>query len=121
MAGRGLNLFGDADELANYSKAVPPEDGFFDVAGHGDEVSMEGPHGEDISPRDLADSLRANPDYAPGTNVRLLSCYVGSCDTGFAAQLADELGVQVKAPTGLLDIYDNGTLEVEGTWRTFGS
>jgi RHS repeat-associated protein len=122
-ASRGsVSLFNQSDDIATFAKAVPPEDGFFDVAGHGDEVSMEGPNGEDVSPSQLADSLRSNPDYAEGTPVRLLSCSVGACDTGFAASLANELGTSVMAPTGLLDIFEDGSLEVDGgtgSWRTF--
>lgn len=121
-AGRGsVSLFNQSEDIAAFAKNVPSEDGYFDVAGHGDEVSMEGPNGEDISPSQLAGSLRANPLYSEGTPVRLLSCSVGACDTGFAAQLAQELGATVKAPTGLLEIYESGRLVVRGgTWATFG-
>ena len=65
---------------------------------------MEGPNGEDISPQQVV-------DMTPGdAGIRLISCSVGACDNGFAAQLAWISGRDVLAPTDLLDVYENGEL-----------
>lgn len=55
--------------------------------------------------------IRNSPGYN-GQGIRLLSCSTGGCDTGFAQNLANKLGVPVKAPTDLLWAYPNGKLVV---------
>ncbi|PPK65260.1 hypothetical protein V5P93_003698 [Actinokineospora auranticolor] len=52
-----------------------------------------------LSPRQVADLIRANPDYDGGP-VTVLGCGTGSTRDGFAAQLSRELGTKVTAPTG---------------------
>lgn len=62
-----------------------------------------------LSPRDLADIIRANPDYDGGP-VSLLGCNTGSDPNGFAARLAQELGVPVTAPTRDAWVDHNGNV-----------
>ena len=40
-----------------------------------------------------------------GQPIRLLSCDTWACDTGFAQNLANKMGVPVKAPTKLVWAY----------------
>lgn len=76
---------------------VPGEQGVFDVIGHGTPNELGG-----MSPAEVAGDIRGTPSWG-GQDVRLLSCSTG-CPTGsFAHDLANELGVGVKAPT--TDIY----------------
>jgi hypothetical protein len=91
-----------------------------------------------LSPRDLADLIRANPDYDGGP-VSLLGCDTGSDPNGFAAQLARELGVPVTAPSRDAWVDHNGnvfassqaynhdssrpatpTWPPNGNWNTYG-
>ena len=53
--------------------------------------------------------LRSDPEYHGG-QIRLLSCGVGSSESGFAQELADELGVNILAPTESLWTADGGEL-----------
>jgi hypothetical protein len=62
-----------------------------------------------LSPRDLADIIRANPDYDGGP-VSLLGCGTGSTPDGFAARLAQELGVPVTAPNSNAWVDHNGNV-----------
>ena len=55
-------------------------------------------------------------------NIRLISCYSGSRPTGGVAQnLANKLGVTVRAPTNAITIHPNGmlTAPVGTVWRDF--
>lgn len=62
----------------------------------------------DLSPHDLALLIRADQTYAPGQAVTLFSCSTGAHQGGFAQQLADELGVDVLAPTSLAWLPPDG-------------
>jgi hypothetical protein len=76
---------------------VPRLPGQFVVDMHGSADSVRIGN-TPLSPRDLADIIRSNPDYDGGP-VSLLGCGTGSTPNGFAAQLAQELGVPVTAPS----------------------
>ncbi|GAB2834274.1 hypothetical protein GCM10027200_37380 [Lentzea nigeriaca] len=86
-----------------------------------------------LTPRDVADIVRANPDYKPGDPITLVGCDAGKRDDGFAAQLAQELGVPVTAPNTDAWVDYDGNLFAsrsdsnnrpgwppDGEWRTFG-
>jgi filamentous hemagglutinin len=55
--------------------------------------------------------IENNPGYN-GQPIRLLSCDTGACDAGFAQNLANKMGVPVKAPTNLVWAYGNGMMVV---------
>ncbi|MBM7774087.1 5,10-methylene-tetrahydrofolate dehydrogenase/methenyl tetrahydrofolate cyclohydrolase [Actinokineospora baliensis] len=67
-------------------------------------VDMHGASGDvrigrsNLGVRDIADVLRANPDWDGKTPITLTSCQTGRTPDGFAARLARELGVPVTAP-----------------------
>ncbi|WP_146108208.1 hypothetical protein V5P93_005735 [Actinokineospora auranticolor] len=86
-----------------------------------------------LTPRELADLIRANPDYG-GSPVTLLGCGTGTTRDGFAARLAVELGVRVTAPDGDAWAAHDGNLFAatrardpdapltwppDGSWNTF--
>ncbi|WP_189256127.1 scabin-related ADP-ribosyltransferase [Lentzea flava] len=86
-----------------------------------------------LTARDVADIVRANPDYKPGDPITLIGCDAGKQDDGFAAQLAQELGVPVTAPNTDAWVDYDGNLFAsrsdsnnrpgwppDGEWRTFG-
>ncbi|GAA2782072.1 hypothetical protein GCM10010452_07500 [Crossiella cryophila] len=83
---------------SNAGMRVAPDPGRFTVDMHGaaDRVRVGD---QRLSAKDLADIIRANPDWDGEQPIRLISCQTGRNDDGFAAQLAQELGVDVLAPT----------------------
>lgn len=58
---------------------------------------MFGPNGEPLSPTDIANQVRSNPDYSPGEPVELNSCSTGQGANSFAQQLSSKLGAPVTA------------------------
>lgn len=78
-----------------------------------------------MSPRLLASVIRHSNGW-DGQKVRLLSCNTGKRienDYCFAEELANALGVKVKAPTDVLYIPTNGEMYVgdsgEGYFETY--
>lgn len=125
---QGFEAFPTGDPLKTYIRRVKPEGDFFDVAMHGtptavcfgtDHVSMDA--------RELARIILRDPDYHKGQPVRLLSCSTGvQPDDGsycVAEQMANILGVEVKAPNDVLKIQANGIFFVgylgEGEFLSF--
>jgi hypothetical protein len=69
--------------------------------------------------------LKKDVGYKSGP-IRLLSCSAGKKDFGFAQNLANKMGVPVKAPTDTLWVWPNGRITIgpnqftnTGTWRVF--
>ena len=61
------------------------------------------------------DLVQGRPDYKKGTPIRLLSCNTGNTDsTGncVAQLLANELGVDVLAPTDILVVNPDGSIGI---------
>lgn len=116
-AGSAL-LMDSSDMFAKYianRKDIDPK-GFFDVIAHGEKSKIEIYNNGikiKVSHRVLARLLKSNPDYAKQP-IRLLSCETGKDPSGFAQNLANKLGVPVKAPTEILWAYPNGAHLVAG-------
>lgn len=116
------------DYLKTYAANVKEEPGFTDVAIHGNPNSAEyylNGRWVQLDQRSLALMLKKDSGYKSG-GIRLLSCSTGALDSGFAQNLANKLGVPVKAPTDTLWIWPNGHLTVgpsqwkpTGSWKTF--
>lgn len=90
--------------------------GFYDVIAHGTPNYIEVMHNSQVlrvSHRTLAQMLKHNTRYR-GEAVRLLSCSTGSAAGKFAQNLANKLGVPVKAPTDILWAQPNGVYYVAG-------
>lgn len=100
--------------FATYVRKVQKKDGFYDVAMHGSDTSVEF-FGERIDAYTLSQIVRQRKDYKLGMPVRLLSCSTGNTDnTGdcVAQIVANELGVIVEAPNDTLFAYEDGHMEI---------
>ena len=111
----GFSCFSDDDVLTEYVKNVKPLKTYFDVALHGAPNAVGfGSTEMNMSARMLASVIRHSIGWN-GQKIRLLSCSTGK-QTGdnycFAEELANALGVEVKAPNDLLYIYPSGRLKV---------
>lgn len=118
--------------LAAVAKKVKKEEGFTDVAVHGapDHVAFfrivdKEEYRIVLSHRDLARFLKSDSGYTGG-NIRLLSCKTGSKTGAFAQNLANKLGVAVKAPSDTLHIWPTGQMVIgpnaftnSGEWITY--
>ena len=119
------------DRFAQYSgnRSDVDANGFYDVTAHGNPSRMQvqtqnGP--QLVDHRVAARLIQGQPDYTPGTDVRLLSCSTGASPTGFAQNLANSMNVNVQAPTDTLWARPNGVMTIgptpqanTGTWETF--
>lgn len=125
---RTLNNFDNAD----------PIPGYHDVVVHGGDEGVALPGrinnaGEEfpveMNPGHIADAVRQNPAYTGGP-VRLVSCHSGTIAAGreelpIAQQVANDLGVPVKAPTNAVGVSrfpkgpETPDIKGGGYWRTF--
>lgn len=115
LSGRIVTEEAMGDVAIRNAMRVKPEPGMFDVIGHGTPSSVSG-----MSASELAGAIRARPGWA-GQDIRLLSCSTG-CPTGtFAQDLANNLGVVVRAPSTDIIVSSRGgiTFEGGGGWRIF--
>lgn len=111
----GFACFPDGDPLNENVKRVKPLKTYFDVAMHGSQTAVGfGTKELNMSPRLLAAVIRHSKGWN-GQKVRLLSCSIGARmenDYCFAEELANALGVEVKAPDDVLFISGAGVLKV---------
>lgn len=99
----------------NFSKYIKKRsdidvDGFYDVIAHGNAYTIEVQHGGKtilIDHRVAAKLFKHDKNYKK-QGIRLLSCSTGKIDNGFAQNLANKLGVPVKAPTDVLWVNSSG-------------
>lgn len=117
QAAAGSSLLMDpSDDFIRYitNRRDVDANGYYDVIAHGSPDSILVFHnGENIrvSHRVLASILKHDKTYN-GQAVRLLSCNTGSNSEGFAQNLANKLGVPVKAPTEILWAWPQGNYRV---------
>ena len=83
---------------------VPPLDGYEDIACHADPLSfgfvdpVTGETVQDVDARFLAKLVIESGKYNGGA-IRLIACEAGKYEDGIAQKFADEMGVNVLAPT----------------------
>lgn len=111
----GFAAFPENDVLRESIKNVKPLKTYFDVAMHGSPSAVGfGTEQTNMSPRLLA-SVIGHSEGWDGQKIRLLSCSTGAAngdDYCFAEELANALGVAVKAPNDLLYIMPSGRMYV---------
>lgn len=118
--------------LALAAKRVKKEEGFTDIAVHGASDHIEvfrlvnnEEQGIKLSHRNLAKFLKSDKGYSGG-QIRLLSCNTGKEGGTFAQDLANKMGVAVKAPSDTLHIWPSGRMVIgpnpytnSGRWITY--
>lgn len=95
-------------------------DGMFDVIAHGNQTHIElnlPPGAILVDAKVAAAQILRSKGYV-GQDIRLLSCSTGGCEGGFAQQLANELGVNVRAPNDVLWATRSGQLHVSALRNT---
>lgn len=111
----GFSASPDGDPLGEYVKDIKPLKTYYDVALHGSQTAVGfGTEETNMSPRLLASIIRHSEGWN-GQKIRLLSCSTGKPngdDYCFAVELANALGVTVKAPNDVLFINEDGKLSV---------
>lgn len=130
----GMSIFDrTADSNQQHTaKQLPKIPGQFVLDMHGSPDSAKIGK-SNISAKDVAAVIKANPDWDGKTPITLVGCETGKRDNGFAAQLAKELGVEVTAPNTHAWVDYDGNLFASNTsgnerpgwppngeWRAFG-
>ncbi len=120
----GLYSIGDAafmdsdDTFLKYIQNRTDVDvnGYYDIIAHGTpngiQITHNGQHM--IVDHRTAARLIQNTDGYNGQGIRLLSCNTGALDNGFAQNLANQLNVEVYAPTNYLWAKKDGNYFVAG-------
>src|SRR5262249_12825555 len=98
-----VDIFGPKDDLAISAPHIEPIKGTLDVVIHGNAEMVGVKFGDKVVPltaEHVAAIIRQAGGWS-GEPIRLIACSTGACLTGFAQQLANELGkdVEVWAPT----------------------
>ena len=105
-----LRFMSNRDRTYKNLANVPPIDGYEDIAVHADPYSfgfVDPVTEETVQSADakfFANRVRESEKYTGG-NIRLIACESGKLDNGIAQQFANEMGVQVLAPTKI--VYTN--------------
>lgn len=105
-----LNFYPDDDDLpkAVLETAATEKDKYFQVLGlHSDGVSFqkEGSRSK-ITPQELALKMKKSDGFGQ-KDVKIYSCGIAGEGATAAQEIADLLGVNVKAPTGRLVLFEN--------------
>lgn len=118
------------DDLYKYSKNIVPLKDYEDQVIHGDQFGFEirdlnGVTSDVYTPREFAEILKEDPNYYGG-DIRLISCEAGKGDVCAAQMLANQLGVNVMAPTDMVWVFNDGEIiigptqyENTGKWKIF--
>ena len=108
--------FNNSEDIYRYAAKVTPISGYEDVFIHGDKTGfaikdLDGKEHDNYSPKEFADILKKDPNYHGGA-IRLLSCEAGAKGSTAAQELANNLGVEVLAPSDTLWINFDGNLSI---------
>jgi len=111
-----IRFMDETDNFVEFSSKRSDIDpnGSLDIVAHGtpNKIQIMTENGEVwVDHRVAAKLIKQRQDYN-GQSIRLLSCNTGSCDTGFAQNLSNQLGVKVEAPTNLLWAYPDGSMKI---------
>ena len=106
--------FGSDAAIVENSANLAPKKGWFDAVVHG---TRDGQNfvvdGKLTSPTEFY-GMMLKDGYKPGTNIRLMSCYSGSCSNGAASQLSNLSGARVVAPNDYVFVPGQGSMFTPG-------
>lgn len=117
-----------SEKMYEYAKKIKPLEGYQDIVIHGDKTgfSYKDKDGKEtpINVSEFSEILK-NSGLLTGEKIRLISCEAAS-EGGHTAQwLADDLGIEILAPTDIVWIDFDGTLTIghdeltnDGKWIT---
>jgi len=111
------------DATLSAARWIKPETGWYDVVLHGTPdnfMVFVGENWVSISHRDLLKYL-ISKGYSGKVPIRLISCNTGVFPDAVGKNLANKLGLEVKAPKGLITVFKDGTYEISnnGGWMIF--
>lgn len=132
-----------SSELYRRMRRVEPLEGYYDVMGHsdgraliyGDLNDIDDEPGTALTMAELKAAITSDPSYTGGP-IRIVACDAGGQPDCLAQRLADEMGVEVLAPTTTVyvdydgkmtlaasdDEYDDiveGKIKETGKWAKF--
>ncbi|NUR72265.1 MAG: hypothetical protein HOU81_15740 [Hamadaea sp.] len=107
----GATAIGNDPNTLNAYSYIQTEDGVHQVVIHGRPSGF--PH--DMTPAEVAAIIKSNPDYVPGTPVRMVTCYGGNMNMAMAA----ELKTTVHGYNQTLIVNPDGSFVSGGQWQTF--
>ena len=109
-----------ADQFSSNAAKIQPIDGYEDVVVHGDKIGFEfrnaNGKSENISVQEFANILRNSSAYHGG-DIRLISCETGADGATSAQTLADCLKINVLAPSDLVWIAEDGSMNIGTDWN----
>lgn len=98
------------EPLYRNADKIKPLKGYGDIVIHGspDSLLINGLNGEqwEYTAKESAEMIRNSQEFY-GQPIRLISCQAGAKKNGITQQIADELGVEVLAPTEIVNIDIN--------------
>jgi RHS repeat-associated protein len=95
-----------------YVNRIPSVPEFYSVSTHGNSTYIVNRSNKELNPAALANIIRRQPNYKPGTPIALFACNTGTGTNPFAQQLADQLGIRVYAPDNFVWVYSDGEIVV---------
>ena len=115
--GRFVN---NKEKLFRYAEKIVAEPGYTDFVSHGtpdgfiiymhtDKDGYPTDDGVFYTPKEFAEMIKNSSSYHGG-DIRLIACQTGRNDDGAAKQVADLLGVTIKAPTEIVNLNDKGEI-----------
>lgn len=109
------------DRLSENAKKIKPLDRYSDIVFHGSPTELVacGIDGEEwvYGAKEAAEMIRNSREFC-GKPIRLISCQTGADSEGIAQQIADELGVNVLAPTEIVNVDIDGNMFISDN-KTF--
>lgn len=103
------------DPLYTNANKIKPVKGYGDIIIHGspDSLLINGLNGEqwEYGAKEAAEMIRNSREFH-GQPIRLVACQTGAKENGIAQQIADELGVDVMAPTEIVSVDIDGEMFV---------
>ena len=116
--GPDINFFPVGSSQYNDIKLTDDTPDDYIIAGHGNPKNMSDAQSAEMKAKEVAEIIKSDPLYDSSMTVWLYSCETGDLTkvpegkTVFAQALANELAVDVNAPSTYLNIFDTGRISI---------